>query len=282
MNRSLSEVLAGAAPGTTSPAESRVLQVVVGDPQLVAFGTMADLVQRAGVGAGTVARLCAKLGLTGFAELQRLAQQQVVASPGSASERIRATDPNDLAGRIAEAEQRNVALTFDQLDRSAMAEAARLAVDLNRHLVVMASDAANGIARQFALDLASLRPQVEFLDGNPVTVGRRLALGDGTDVLLVVDVHRYDSWLIDTTERFAAAGADVIAITDNPRSNLARLATVHLGFHASSPGPFDSFTAALALLNALNALAATELTDSATERLELLERTWRATKALEN
>ncbi len=282
MATSLNDLLRDAATaGSTSPAESRVVQAVLSDPQLVAFGTMAELVERAHVGTGTVARLCTKLGLSGFAELQRRIQRELVAGPGPAADRIKETDPTDLLGRIAAAEQRNVAVTFERLDRNALLRASVILAKRTRHVVVLGSDAANGIARQFSQELASLRPQVEFLDGNPVSVARRLALGDATDTIVVIDVHRYDAWLVDTVERFAATGADVIALTDNPRSKLATAATVHLGFETSSPGPFDSFTAALALLNALNAETAIRLKATATARLEQLEQTWKQTKALE-
>ncbi len=281
--RPLTELLreAGTA-GAISAAESRVVEAVLSDSQLVAFGTMAELVERAGAGTGTVARLCTKLGLTGFAELQRLAQRELLAATGPASERIKDTDPTDLLGRIAAAEQRNLAVTFERLDRDALHRASVILAKRTRHVVVLASDAANGIARQFSQEMASLRPQVEFLDGNPVSVARRLALGDATDTIVVIDVHRYDAWLVDTVQRFRSAGAAVIALTDNPRSKLAAAATIHLGFETASPGPFDSFTAALALLNVLNAETATRLKGTATARLEQLEQTWKDTKALEN
>ncbi len=283
MDRSLTDLLQDAATAaSTSPAESRVVQAVLGDPQAVAFGTMAELVERAGVGSGTVARLCTKLGLSGFAELQRRIQHEVVLGGGSAAERIKGTRPDDLLGNIAATEQRNVSSTFDRLDREAFARAAAILATRQHHVVVMGSDAAGGIARHFSQELASLRPQVEFLDGNPVTVARRIALSDGTDALLAIDVHRYDSWLVNTVERFAEAGAQVIALTDNPRSRIATASVAHLGFETSSPGPFDSFTAALAVLNALNAETAVRLKGTAVERLDKLEQTWKSTKALEN
>lgn len=283
MDRSLTNLLQEAATAaSTSPAESRVVQAVLVDPQAVAFGTMAELVERAGVGTGTVARLCSKLGLGGFAELQRRVQQDLVAGSGAAAQRIRDTRPDDLLGQIAATDQRNVSSTFDRLDRDAFARAASILSARKHHVVVVASDAANGIARHYSQELASLRPQVEFLDGNPVTVARRLALSDGSDAVLAIDVHRYDSWLVDTVQRFSDAGAKVIALTDNPRSKIAAASIAHLGFETASPGPFDSFTAALSLLNALNAETAIRLKGIATDRLDKLEQTWKATKALES
>ena len=47
-------------------AERRVAQVVLARPQLVGFGTVADLAEAASAGAATVVRLAAKLGFDGF------------------------------------------------------------------------------------------------------------------------------------------------------------------------------------------------------------------------
>ncbi len=55
-----------AAGSQLTAAERRVAQVVLERPQLVGFGTVADLAEAAGAGAATVVRLAAKLGFDGF------------------------------------------------------------------------------------------------------------------------------------------------------------------------------------------------------------------------
>ena len=47
-------------------AERRAAEVIVRQPELVGFGTVATLAAEAGVGGATVVRLTAKLGLNGF------------------------------------------------------------------------------------------------------------------------------------------------------------------------------------------------------------------------
>jgi DNA-binding MurR/RpiR family transcriptional regulator len=261
----------------SSPAEGRVVQVLIDDPQFVAFRTMAELMERADVGAGTIARLCAKLNLSGFAELQRQAQVELTGSLRPAAERIKEQPATDLIGQVAQAEQTNVTKTFGRIDRTSFDNAVALLADTRRHVVVLASDACRGVGMQYTNELSFLRPNVELLDGNPVTVGRRLALGDELDVVLAIDIRRYDNWLVETVQQFANKRAAVLSLTDNAASVSAH----HFSIDAESPGPFDSFTAALALLNAFNAATAAKLRKSATDRLEKVEQAWRATKVID-
>jgi DNA-binding MurR/RpiR family transcriptional regulator len=265
----------------SSPAEGRVVQVLTDDPQFVAFRTMAELMERADVGAGTIARLCAKLNLRGFAELQRRAQAELTGSLRPAADRIKEQPATDLIGQVAYAEQNNVARTFDRIDRTSFDNAIVMLADTQRHIIVLASDACRGVGQQYANELSFLRPNVELLDGNPVTVGRRLALGDELDVVVAIDIRRYDNWLVETVQQFANKRAAVISLTDNAASPIAVVSAHHFTIDADSPGPFDSFTAALALLNACNAATAGKLRKSATDRLEKVEQAWRSTKVID-
>ncbi len=264
-----------------TPAESRVAKIVLEDPQFVAFRTMAELMERSDVGAGTIARLSTKLGFSGFAELQRQVQDELTGTLRPAAERIKEQSPKDLVGLVAQTEQTNVQRTFERIDRAAFDRSVALLADAKHHIVVMASDACRGVGLQYANELSFLRPNVELLDGNPVTVGRRLALGDDRDVVVAVDIRRYDNWLVETVGRFAQANATIISLTDNPTSPIALVSAHHFTIDADSPGPFDSFTAALALLNTFNAAVAAKLRRSATDRLEKVEQAWRATKVIE-
>jgi DNA-binding MurR/RpiR family transcriptional regulator len=262
-------------------AEARVGAVIIGNLQAVAFGTMADLAAAADTGPGTVARLCSKLGLSGFAELQRAVRPELLGSLRPAAERIKEKPAGDVLGRVAEADARNVAETFAATNSAQLQVTAKVLSELKRHVVVVCSDACAGVGQQYGSELASLRPNVEVLHGNPVAVARRLALGDRLDVVVAVDIRRYDAWLVDAVQRFAKAGATVIALSDSASSPLGKLADHHFTIAVASPGPFDSFTGALALLNALNAETAVRLRRTATDRLAKVEQAWNETAALD-
>ena len=63
-----------------TPSERRIAEAILADPQLVAFGTVADLAARAGAGAATVVRLANKVGFDGFSGLQHAVQEELSAA----------------------------------------------------------------------------------------------------------------------------------------------------------------------------------------------------------
>ncbi|HZY07265.1 MAG TPA: hypothetical protein VFE69_05950, partial [Ilumatobacteraceae bacterium] len=79
----------GKSSTSLTNAERRVAEVVLANPQLVAFGTVADLAESAGSGAATVVRLATKLGFEGFSALQASIQQDLANQLRPAAERIR-------------------------------------------------------------------------------------------------------------------------------------------------------------------------------------------------
>ncbi|MHB1137911.1 MAG: MurR/RpiR family transcriptional regulator, partial [Microthrixaceae bacterium] len=95
-----------------SPAERRVADVVVADPQFVAFGTVAELAERAGTSGASVLRLAARLGLDGFSTLQEQVRVDLTRQIHQAAERIHRPPDDDL---LAQAEARAVELVRGSL-----------------------------------------------------------------------------------------------------------------------------------------------------------------------
>jgi DNA-binding MurR/RpiR family transcriptional regulator len=72
-----------------------------------------------------------------------------------------------------------------------------------------------------------------------------------TDLLVVISQAPYARRSIEYAQRARHAGVPVLALTDHPRSPLARLASHTLLFRADSPSFFRSMTGAQALAEAL-------------------------------
>jgi DNA-binding MurR/RpiR family transcriptional regulator len=272
-----------ATGGQLSGAELRVAEVVLAQPQLVAFGTVASLAQEAGSGAATVVRLAAKLGFSGFTDLQLEVQSELSTKLRPAADRIKELSggSDDLIDQVSAAEQANVTDTLDGVDRADFARVIEVLAAGERRIVVLSGEASRGIALQFVSELGQLRDGVELLDGNPMVIGRRLALADADDVVVAIDLRRYDAWVIDASRRASAAGADVVAITDSRLSPLAGGALAAFVVSAGAVGPFDSYLGALALLNALTTSVADRLRLTASARLERFEQVWSDTGAFD-
>ena len=255
--------------------------MVADDPEAVAFGTVADVARRAGASGATVVRLATKLGFDGFVELQASVREELARRLRPASERIRRPAAGDVLGAALAVEMSNVAATLEAVDRTAFDRAVRsLSTRSRERIFVLSGDASSAIAALFAAELSMLRTGVEPVDGSEVRVARLLADAGPSDVVVVIDLARYDRAVLDAAGRATERGAALIALTDSALSPLASGASASFTASVTGAGPFDSHVGLLALANALLAGVAARLRRSATDRLDQVEAAWRAADAL--
>jgi DNA-binding MurR/RpiR family transcriptional regulator len=266
-----------------TPAERRIAAIVLAGPQIVAFGTVAELAEAAGAGTATVVRFSVKLGYDGWSELQASVRRDLTGQLRPAVERIRDEPPTDgqaLLRSHLEAELSNVRTTLEGVDVDALEAAVALVADVDRPVLVLSGVASRGVAVQFVGDLEQLRPACRLLDGNPIDIVRTLALAGADATVVALDLRRYERWLLDAVEVARDNGSAVVAITDSVLSPLAAAAGQTFVVAAASAGPFDSHVGTLALLDLLVADTATALRSSATTRLDRLESAWQRADAL--
>jgi len=268
-----------------TPTERRVAAVVADDPEAVAFGTVADVARRAGASGATVMRLSAKLGFDGFVDLQAAVRDEMARRLRPASERIRRPAPGDVLDSALAVEMANLAATLEGVDRAVFDRAIRLLTGSAGRpgagrVLVLAGDASSGVASLFADELSMLRPGVALAGGSEVRVARLLADVGPSDVVVAIDLARYDRAVLDAAGRATAAGAGLVALTDSALSPLATVAAASFTAAVNGAGPFDSHVGLLALANALLAGVAARLRRSATDRLDRVEAAWRTAAAL--
>ena len=270
----------GRANTSLTPAERRVAEVVLERPQLVAFGTVAELAEAAASGAATVVRLAGKLGYDGFTGLQASVQHSLAGQLRPAAERIREPAATDAIGRHLQLELDNVTTTLRALEADALADVVAHLAAHGARVFVLSGDASLGVAHQLTADLHALRDDVELLDGNDVAVRRSVAQLRRSDVLVLVDLRRYDRWVIDAARAANNRGVWCVAITASLLAPLAAIAERTLTVAAAGGGPFDSHVGTLALMNVLVAGVADRLRSEATQRLDRAEAAWQVGNAL--
>lgn len=263
-----------------SPAERQVAEVVLRDPEAVAFGTVARIAAEAGTSGASVVRLAARLGFPGFSGLQAAVQSAIGQQLRPAVERIRAEKGSDVLTRTLRAETDNVQRTLAAVDPASFAEAVRLIADRRRQVIVVAGDAETGVGAMFTTALSLVRDDVSQAGGSDVAVARQMAGCGAETVVVAIDLRRYERWVVEHVTRAVAAGATAVAVTDSLLSPLAAQATVAFTVAAEGAGVFDSHVGTLALTNALVTGAAARLRRSATDRLDAVEAAWRAAGAL--
>jgi DNA-binding MurR/RpiR family transcriptional regulator len=261
-------------------AERRVAQAILEHPHLVAFGTVADLATEAGAGAATVVRLAAKLGFDGFSALQSSVQDDLSRQLRPAAERIRELADRPQVERHRAIAVANVTETIDNVNRQELDKVVHLIGDLGRPVLVLAGEAEHGVAMQFLHDLGALRDGVDAVSGNDVAVRRQLSLSAANSTLVVIDLRRYERWLLDAVTFAGELGHTIVACTDGPLSPLAMVARHSFTLAARSASPFDSQVGTLTLLELIVAAVAERLRDTATSRLERVESAWAAARSL--
>jgi DNA-binding MurR/RpiR family transcriptional regulator len=263
------EVIADAGERLT-PGERRVADVVVNDPSRLAFGTVASVAADAGVSGPTVVRLAAKLGYEGFTALQDAVQRELARQLRPAAERIRAEHATDVVGRTLQTELANVAATLERVDRGTFSTATTLLADTKRNVWTLAGESTAGVAATVAAALDLLRPGVGAITGTPLGIARALERVERGDVVLVIDLRRYERWVVDAVDAVRSRAA-VVAITDSVLAPVADGARATFVVDAIGAGPFDSHVATLALGNALVAEVASRIRKPATARLDAIE-----------
>lgn len=262
------------------PAERRVAEVVLTDPSAAAFSTVAEVGRRAGTSGATVVRLADRLGYGGWLGLQAEVRSRIDHQLRPAAQRIREAAVTDVLAATATREADNVHRSLDAVDRASFERAVALLADPRRTLRVLAGSAQAGVGALLADDLGLVRPGTVRLDGSPVTIAAALAHTEPGDVLVAIDLRRYERWVLDAARSTAARQGVVVALTDSVLSPLAAPATEVFVVAAEGAGPFDSHVGTLALANALVTAVAAKLRRSATARIDRVEAAWQDADAL--
>lgn len=260
-------------------AERRVAEAILASPQAVGFGTVADLAAAARVGAASVVRLAAKLGFDGFSALQDSVQRDLVRQLRPAAERIREEAPSGRSTHTT-VELANVQATLDGASDDALDVVTARLADLSRPVRVLSGEATAGVALQFVSQLHQLRPDVQVLGGSDVALRRDIAVLSREATVVVIDLRRYERWVLDAHAMLAERGLWTAGFTDSMLSPIAARTAATFLVTAASEGPFDSHVGTLALLNLIAARVANELRASATDRLATVEAAWRSARTL--
>jgi len=260
--------------------ELRLAENVLTEPQTVAFGTVASFARAARTSGASVVRFANHLGYDGFIELQAAVQEELTGHLRPAVERIRQPAHDDVVGRTLAVELDNVTTSLEAIDRRVLAATATRLANPGARVVVLPGSASFGVGYHLADQLGLLREGVSLAWGSPAPVTASLAALKRTDVVVAIDVRRYDVAVLDGAALATERGVPLIAITDSALSPLARRSAATFTIAADGVGPFDSQTGAMAVANTLVTAVAQRLRASATRRLDRVEQAWRAAGVL--
>lgn len=255
--------------------DRRIARILLEDPGAVAFGTAASFAELVEVGVGSVHRLAIQLGYRGFSDLQDHVQREISQRLRPAAEKIKTTAVGDVIDLALQTEIDNVSQTLTDIDRAALSSAVNSLADESTNIYIVSGNSSSGIALHLSEELRLLRDGITLLTGNPVSLSAQIAVANKGDVLIAIDFHRYDRWLLNLVQNAIDRGLVVISIADSVLAPFASLATCHFTVSARSNTPFDSHVGTLALCAVLVGSVATVLRRDASHRLDAIEKGWR-------
>jgi len=236
-------------------SQKRIAEYIVDQFQAIAFSNVDQMAVQLGVHPSTIVRLCYRLGLNGFPDLQERIRQDVRGQLSRADEEIVAGDSgghlqgtafgDSLVHDVRSLSRTLMGLTADDLNRVVDQ------VVVAQRLYVIADFSEFALAHYFGLALSRLRPEVHTLapDGG-VSRARFAEIGD-SDCLVAFTFLRF-AQLTQLAALWARKRkATIVAITDTPISAVGRVADIVLLTAPTRPGLQNSIVAPMAVANAL-------------------------------
>lgn len=256
-----------------TPTDRRIATVVLDEPALLAFGTVAEVAKKAEASGPSIVRFATKLGFDGYSALQEQVRDGISEQLFRPTDRIRREE-----GTILDTER---ALLEDALasvfEIAASGKLRSLAerVATAPAVWVMSGETSRAGAYALSARLNVLRPQVRMLE--EWNMGADLADAEPGHVALVLDFYRYRRSVVTAVRVMEERGVEVHSITDGALSPLVAHSTDWYPIRVPAIGPFDTAVSSVAFADLLVAEVASQLRDVAADRIDTTEDLWSAT-----
>lgn len=238
-----------------SDAERRLADYILDNPDAVLRASVVEAARVSGVGAGTVTRLCVKIGYSGFAEMKVALAAQLLNPDYEVREALHEDDdPATIIRKVLHAGMQNLVDTVTLLDPDALTRAAHAMISARRIDVyatgVLSSPIAQTAhARLMLLDLPCtivLEPWQQPIAANHLRAG---------DVAFAITHAGVRETTADALAIAANAGATAICLTSSPQSLLAQTAHIRLFAATQDLGKWGNpATSRIALYGAVEVL----------------------------
>lgn len=256
-----------------TPAERRVAEAVLADPQALVLASITEVAERSNGSEAAVSRFARKIGYDSFAEF-KLALSRDSAPPSQAiyGDVELGDDAETVVAKIAAENIRAIDDSVRNVDQAALAEAARRISAANRVAFFGFGGSSPTAADALGHFVRVLGNAFHPVDPHEQTIWAALS-GPG-DVLLLCSHSGSSRDLLEIAELAAARSAFVIAITNHGGGALAEIA--HLNLYTSTrEGRFreeslSSRIAALTLIDIIYVLVALQRPEEMSERGEAI------------
>lgn len=256
-------------------AERQLASVLLENWPVSGLGSITTIASNADVSTPTVARMIQKLGFSGYPGFQAALRDELeakISSPIEKHDRWSSEVPDThILNRFADAILTNLRQSLSQINPDDFDKACALLANLESSVFVTGGRITHTLADYLFLHLQMIRAGTTLISSSNAAWPHYMLDMAANDVLVVLDVRRYQNDLLKLAEAAEARGVKIILITDQWRSPVATHATYTFSCRIEAPSAWDSNAALLVLLETMIAHVQTSTWDTTGKRTEELE-----------
>jgi len=218
MPKAVSDIIKGAWEALTE-TERKVAHAVLAGYPLSGIGTISELAQKSHVSAATITRFISRLGFPSFIAFREAMRGEVEAqfySPIDKQRALSTSSRTDRLGGLGLMEEvcEHIQETSRAIQESDFRDVVELLADRRRRIFLVGGRLTRTVTAHLALTLHALRQDVYSLDVSSVDSVERIADMRPRDVLIVMDVRRYQRGAVELARLASAKGCKIVLITD--------------------------------------------------------------------
>jgi len=257
-----------------SRGQRKIARFIKEFPDRAAFMTAGKLAETVGVSESTVVRFAADIGYPGYPEMKR-ALQDLVRGQLTSVQRISAARDSfqnieDIPTAVLKSDCDNLRITLENIDRAEFRKAVN-AITSAKRIFLLGSRGSAMLAEFMGYYLGMLFENVRVLSANDEI---QIAGISRNDVFIGISFPRYSHQTVKALKFAAQKGAEIIAITDNSVSPIARIANITIFAKSDMVGFADSLIAPLSVINAIVAAIGMTGGDKVLDRFKELDALW--------
>jgi DNA-binding MurR/RpiR family transcriptional regulator len=242
-----------------TPRQRVFAEYILQNPESLAFLSIRDLAQKAGVSQATIVRFCTNLGYEGYAQLAREVQQAIQVELGNVGRfhmarqmhrESGAGEPRSTFERIVAQESENLLGLSANIKIADFYRCLEMMEEADRFCIVGCLSSAN-LASFFGDMLGKVTPQVDVLRGHQVMTSNILRRMGPQSLMFLIAFPRYPRQTVQLGELAAARGARIVAITNSHISPVVPLADLVFLLPVGIPSFVDAYAAPIVFINAL-------------------------------
>nr|WP_313027740.1 MurR/RpiR family transcriptional regulator [Brucella sp.] len=228
--------------------ERSAAQTLIANYPMLGLKTVAEFSAQAGVSSPTILRFVNRLGFQNYPDFQARLQDELAAQLQSPHHRNERPDKEqDKAYPAVEHTLENIRESFRHLGEKQLKQAVAALCNSKGNVYLIGGRFTDPIAQYMAAHMTIIRPNVFHLGGQESVWRDRLLDMGKRDVLVVFDIRRYQDSLLKLAEKARGRGVEVILVTDQWLSPIARVSRHVLAGRIAVPSAWDSSAALFVL-----------------------------------